>query len=88
MDAAGIERQHFLERPHAMQDQYDTAFLTLGQVAVLLGVSVWTVRRLVRSGQLVPVRFGDHGQGHFRFPLEDVDRLIDESRKRPSVRIG
>ena len=54
----------------------------------MLGVSVWTVRRLVRSGQLVPVRFGDHGQGHFRFPLEDVDRLIDESRKRPSVRIG
>jgi excisionase family DNA binding protein len=48
------------------------------QAARLLGVSVWTVRRMARSGTLQPVRLGP--RANLRFRRSDVDALIDDFR--------
>jgi excisionase family DNA binding protein len=54
--------------------------LTTRQVAGLLGVSRWRVRRLAAEGQLDPVRFSP--AGHLRFRQADVERLVGGGEER------
>ncbi len=56
------------------------ALLKTAEVAIRLGFSDTTVRKLAAEGRIPAVRFGEHG--HLRFLPEDVDALIDRRRKK------
>jgi excisionase family DNA binding protein len=58
-----------------------TELLRATEAAQLLGCSVWTIRRLVDSGELRLVRFG--AKGWRRIPREDVERLISGGTREP-----
>jgi excisionase family DNA binding protein len=60
------------EEPPERRDS-SIRLLKVGEVAENLALSVATVRRLVRSGQLASIRIG----GSVRFRLEDVSGLIE-----------
>ena len=74
-----------------MQASADSPFfaerelVTTREAAHMLGVSMWTVRRFVKLGWLRPVRFGEQGEGPFRFPIEDVRALFGRSTRRDPV---
>ena len=51
---------------------------SISQLASVLGVSYWTVRRLVRSGQIRAIRISRL----WRIPEEEVQRLLREGTKR------
>ncbi len=55
-----------------------TQLLSLKEAARLLGLSIWTVRKFVRDGKLVPVRLSR------RVLLEELElqRFIDQSRQK------
>jgi excisionase family DNA binding protein len=55
--------------------------VTTAKAALMLGVSVYTVRRLVKRGKLIPICLGEQGEGHYRFDTGDVERLIASSRR-------
>jgi excisionase family DNA binding protein len=58
-----------------------TPLLSLRQAAQLLGVSFWSVRRLIQSGQLTPVHVGR------RVLLEQaaIERFITANRRSHHV---
>jgi excisionase family DNA binding protein len=56
-------------------------YMTTTAVAAYLGVSIWTVYRLVEQGVLQPVRLSPRGR--LRFRAEDVERLLE-----PEVPVG
>ena len=47
--------------------------LTAREAAAVLGVSVFTIRRMAAAGSLAPVRLGP--RSHLRFRREDVEAL-------------
>jgi excisionase family DNA binding protein len=55
-----------------------TPLLSLRQAAHLLGVSFWSVRRLIKTGKLAPVQVGR------RVLLEQsaIEQFISASRRR------
>jgi len=55
--------------------------LRASEAAKLLGVSVWTIERLVESGELRFVRFGP--MGWRRIVRGDVERLIAGDAREP-----
>jgi excisionase family DNA binding protein len=55
--------------------------IRLSQAAQILGVGVWTIRRLIDEGALEPVRFGPNGWTRIR--RDDVDRLIAGDTRGP-----
>ncbi len=64
--------------PQALTDPPARRFLLTREVAAILGVSIYTVRELVRTGRLRPLPFS---RGRWlRFALEDVERLLDTKR--------
>jgi excisionase family DNA binding protein len=62
-----------------MATQTTLPLLTVGDVGKLLRVSRATVHRLVERGRLEPVQFAPGG--HLRFRREDVDELVEQSRR-------
>ena len=52
-----------------------TRFLTVGQLAEVLGCSRQTVYRLSRAGELRPLRLGSGPRPRLRFPATELDRL-------------
>jgi excisionase family DNA binding protein len=65
---------------HGNWGRPEPAWLSLQQAAVIYGVSVETLRRRIRYGQLPASRFG---QRLIRVRTEDLDRLF---RDIPTVR--
>ncbi len=61
-----------------MNEQLLPLLLTRGQVAELLGVSVDTVRRLVRAEKLREVPIGGNKMGRKRYRRRDVERLAEK----------
>ncbi|MEO7859251.1 MAG: helix-turn-helix domain-containing protein [Nitrospirales bacterium] len=58
-------------------------WLTAQELASLLQVSLKTVRRAYRSGEIPMVRF----RHMVRFDLEDVKRVMQQEAVRPSLRM-
>lgn len=58
-------------------------WLTAQELASLLQVSLKTVRRAYRSGEIPMVRF----RHMVRFDLEDVKRVMQQEAARPSLRM-
>ena len=58
-------------------------WLTAQELASLLQVSLKTVRRAYRSGEIPMVRF----RHMVRFDLEDVKRVMQQKVVRPSLRM-
>ncbi len=54
--------------------------LGLKDASLLLGISFWTLRRLIKIGKLAAVRFGRR----VLIARSDLDRLIEENRGRAS----
>lgn len=54
-------------------------YLTTGEAAKLLGVTSMTIIRYTVSGKLSVIRLPG---GHRRIPRADVERLIEEGRKK------
>jgi excisionase family DNA binding protein len=54
-------------------------FLSVNEVAAVLGVSRKTVYRLVNRGALSPVRVGSR----MRFRLSELDEHLERSRESP-----
>lgn len=50
-----------------------TIALDVNQVAELLGVSVWLVRKMIRQGEIRHVRLGQL----IRVPRSEVDRFLE-----------
>jgi excisionase family DNA binding protein len=61
--------------------QVQRRLLRGSEVALMLGVALPRVRRLVREGKLEAVRMGNRGWHRFR--VEDVERLIAGERDAP-----
>ena len=59
-----------------MVDSDSARFLTPSDVARLLRVSRWTVRRWVKAGMLPAVRLGTAANSPIRFDPEDVARFV------------
>jgi excisionase family DNA binding protein len=57
-------------------------FLTVQDVADILAVSVWTVRRLIHNGDLKHYRLT---AGVIRVRRADLDRFLDKSARQPTV---
>ena len=53
------------------------SFMTTEEVAELLTVSKWAVRRYVREKRLRAVRLGPPPSGAVRFRMEDVEAFIE-----------
>ena len=51
---------------------------TLGEAAIYLGRSTWSVRRLIWNGDLPQVRAG----GRVHVDVQDMDELIDRNKER------
>jgi excisionase family DNA binding protein len=62
---------------HATRTGY--GLLTVNQLAQLLGVSRWTIYRLVRDDELRAVKVGERN----RFRPEDVDAYLERQRAGP-----
>ena len=58
-------------------------WLTAKELAMLLQVSLKTVRRAYRNGEIPMVRF----RHMVRFDLEDVKRVMQQKVARPSLRM-
>lgn len=59
------------------------AWLTTKELAVLLQVSIKTIRRAYRNGEIPIVRF----RRMVRFDLEDVRRVMQQKSIRPNLRV-
>jgi len=59
------------------------AWLTTKELALLLQVSMKTIRRAYRNGEIPIVRF----RRMVRFDLEDVRRVMQQKRIRPNLRV-
>lgn len=55
--------------------QSESRLIRTCEAARVLGVSVWTIRRMAQSGTLRPVKLGP--RAHLRFRRRDLDDLID-----------
>jgi excisionase family DNA binding protein len=53
--------------------------MTVNQLARLLGVSRWTIYRLVRDGEVRAVKVGERN----RFRPEDVNAYLERQREGP-----
>jgi excisionase family DNA binding protein len=58
-------------------------WLTTNELAALLQVSIKTIRRAYRNGEIPIVRF----RRMVRFDLEEVRRVMQQVRVRPSLRV-
>jgi excisionase family DNA binding protein len=58
-------------------------WLTAKELAALLQVSIKTVRRAYRNGEIPMVRF----RHMVRFDLEEVRRVVQQEAVRPSLRV-
>ncbi|MCU1488315.1 MAG: Helix-turn-helix domain [Actinomycetia bacterium] len=58
--------------------------LTIKETAFELGVSVSTVERMTRAGELNPVRFGNR----VRYPRHEIDRVLGATIASPVRRVG
>ena len=62
------------------------ALLTPAESAEVLRVSVTSIYRAVRSGELRAVRLTDTKRGAIRIPMSELERLLDEAGvTRPAV---
>lgn len=52
---------------------------SLSQAATVLNVSVWTLRRMFRNGQIKAVRYNKASNAPLMFPVSEIDRIIAES---------
>lgn len=58
-------------------------YLTVGEVAKKLKMSLWTVHRLIRAGEIAIVRFGAGKKRlHPRIAVEELARFIKERTRR------
>ena len=57
----------------------ETEWMTLGHAAKYLGVSVWTIRKLVQEGKLLYTCNAENGW--WRFDIRDLDRYVETSRR-------
>lgn len=57
----------------------DEQLLTIEEVAEFLRVSIWTVRKLVKTGKLKAITISSRGDK--RFSKNDVDTYIKENYK-------
>jgi excisionase family DNA binding protein len=53
------------------------------QAAEYLNVSVWTLRKLIQSGDLPVVQYGDTGK--FLIDLRDLDAFIERHKRTSSL---
>ncbi|MDO8355533.1 MAG: helix-turn-helix domain-containing protein [Nitrospirota bacterium] len=58
-------------------------WLTTNELAALLQVSIKTIRRAYRNGEIPIVRF----RRMVRFDLEDVRRVMQQKSIRPNLRV-
>ncbi|MDP1947867.1 MAG: helix-turn-helix domain-containing protein [Nitrospirota bacterium] len=58
-------------------------WLTTNELAALLQVSIKTIRRACRNGEIPIVRF----RRMVRFDLEEVRRVMQQESVRPSLRV-
>ena len=61
-----------------METTIERKLLTSREAADRLGVSVFTVRILAKSGDLPAIRFGERGL--LRFRVDDVEALLQPRR--------
>lgn len=54
-------------------------YLTVKEAAEMLGVSRITIRRYTMTGKLAEIRLPS---GHRRIPRADVERLIEEGKRK------
>ena len=65
------------------RNRMKTSWLTAKEFATLLQVSIKTVRRAYRNGEIPMVRF----RHMVRFDLEQVRRVVQQEAVRPSMRV-
>jgi excisionase family DNA binding protein len=53
------------------------------QAAEYLSVSVWTLRRLIQSGELPVVQHGETGK--FLLDIRDLDGFIERNKRTASI---
>lgn len=52
-------------------------FVSTVRAAALLGISIDTVRRMIKDGRLRAVKWGDASQARWRIPADEITRLGD-----------
>lgn len=60
---------------------YPVQLLSLNDTATLLGLSVWTVRKMVSSGRMACVRLGRR----VLIDTREIDRLISNASSKSAV---
>jgi excisionase family DNA binding protein len=77
---AAVDLAEELQRAASTRAQGpDPALLKPAEAASALGVSVSSIYRAVRSGELRAVRLPGRKRGGMRIPASEVDRLVQES---------
>lgn len=66
-------------------DAANGPFLTTSEVADLLAVSPFTVRRLITRGELRAVKYGDSPASPVRVPTDEVTRFLERSQARAAA---
>jgi len=61
-----------------MKPEKTKRLYTLGEAAVYLGRSVWSIRRLIWNGELPQVRAG----GRVHVDILDMDAFIDKNKEQ------
>jgi len=65
----------------AVQADVPRAFFTCFEFAASAGMAVDSVYRMIRAGRLAAVRMGA-GEGEWRIPASEIERLTDEAFAR------
>jgi len=71
-----------VSRRTPIQDEQQVRLIDAREAANRLGLSVWTVYAWARTGRIASVQLGTRRL----FAVEDLDRLIADSRVRGSAR--
>lgn len=69
-------------------DRNEPRTLNVRQVGEELGISDYTVQKLIQSGQLAALDIGTGRRSHFRVKRTDLEAYVEQARSRTAQRFG
>lgn len=74
--------------PPVTDNRDEPRTLNVRQVGEELGISDFTVQKLIQSGQLAALDIGTGRRSHFRIKRADLDAYVEQARSRTAQRFG
>lgn len=74
--------------PPVTDNRDEPRTLNVRQVGEELGISDYTVQKLIQSGLLAAMDIGTGRRSHFRIKRADLDAYVEQARSRTAQRFG